>query len=200
MSAIGKVAAQQHASQQSARSIAKRRCAENVAKAWLEEIAPTAWAIINGWRSDWTRKEVQEIFISASHIADGDPRVLLGQDLHPYSILYCNPSAYDITVAPLGLYDENKQLIQKVPSGGLVRVPIGYTNGGRQSTIACVAPQLKEVPAPTREIMLDLNPQTYSEWITFKDYRSSECCRRAVLWSDAKQALSCSLCHKDVLK
>lgn len=198
-SLLGRVAAQNAYAERNSREITLHDCANNLAANWRLESSVPTYALLHSWRSDWTPEEVRKIHVSASHILDGDPKVQLGQDTHPYMIMHHNPSPHLLNVEPMGLYDEDKKIIKSVPSGALVRIPIAYTRGGKASTVRTIAPQLEELPSHNKDHMLDIRPQTYSEWITYKDYTVSTCCGRSVVWYDNTQKLLCTYCKKDVL-
>ena len=150
--------------------------------------------------SDWTDEEIIVLVRKSIHKAFGDPMALTREQLklRQYSTSYYNPTANRINVFPLGLPDEEGKVIHEVVSGGIIGIPHSYTIGGRYSTIGGVAPQLKPMPKASNDVVMDLTPSSYAEWITYMPFVQSQCHKQAIVWSDAKQSLLCQQCKETI--
>lgn len=125
----------------------------------------------------------------------GDPMNLIKDNMMPYSKPYWNPTHHTLTVASLGLIDEQKTLIIYVKPGERVMIPYGYTIGGKNSAVYGVAPQLKPFQDPSYDATLDISPTSFLEWCTFGNaYKQSKCCAKQIVWSDYWHRLSCFKC------
>lgn len=141
-----------------------------------------------------TFTQYAKLALRTAHKAYGAPMALAKDNLRQYMVTYFNPTQRTLNVKPLGVLDDDKKPVENLPSGGWIRIPEGYTKGGRYSTIATVAPQLLPMPVQRHDELSDNNPLSYVEWITFQPNRPSPCCGKQVLWSDTGHTLQCEKC------
>jgi len=182
-----------------------KHCANNIAVAF--QVRPhdglEYWisSVLKSWSNDWKPSEVAIIIIRAAKDAFGDPMGLTSDQLklRQYANQYYNPSGHNINVEPLGLPDENGNIIKHVVPGGLVLIPHGYAIGGKKSAVYCVAPQLQPMEIISEQNnLLDVTPISYAEWLKYYPFQTSKCCNRPLLWSDAMQYIICQGCKQEV--
>jgi hypothetical protein len=140
-----------------------------------------------------------QLAICTAHVAFGDPMELAKQNLRPYHVMYYNPTTHWVNVAQMGLYDDNKKLIEFVEPSSWLSIPEYYTNGGQYSVVNTTAPQLRQVmKAGSHDSLTNITPLTYFEWITYQPNRPSPCCKAQVLWSDTGHIVVCKKCMKAI--
>lgn len=145
---------------------------------------------------DWSESEVRTMTLLAVNQAFGSPMLTYEQRaLRQHCTQYHNPMAIAINVEPMGIPDEDGNVIKYVVPGGLINVPTSYTLGGKRSVVHCSAPQLKPCPlTDAKDNLLDLTPVSFAEWIQYYPYQKTECCNMPIYWSDKQQALLCPTC------
>lgn len=138
------------------------------------------------------------------HHIHGDPRLMAQSNgLRQHAIPYWNPTHHRLNVAPLGLVESvdektrEAKFVEFVNPGDQVWIPAGYTTGGRYSSVAGVAPQLRPLPRQVDD-SLDLAPIAYSEWCAYTNNSMSECCRKIAAWHEKGHKLVCSKCGNSV--
>lgn len=180
-----------------------KKCVKSKFPFW--HFSPEAMAkcfdnIIDSWYTpDWPVFTTPKIILRATNRIFGDPLALLKHQLQlrQHATQYYNPTVYPIRVEPMGLPDEDGKIIEWVTPGGLVKIPFSYLVGGRKSTLATTAPQLRPMPRVEPGLnLLDTTPQSFNEWITYYSCTTSVCCCRVIQWSDKLQSLVCSKCFK----
>lgn len=152
----------------------------------------------------YTEDNFRAVQRRAIHLVYGDPLTMAQSNgYRHHAIPYWNPTPNRINVAPMGLVKSVDKKTREttfwdfVEPGEHIQIPEPYTKGGKHSTVHGVAPQLKPLPRQL-DNYLDLEPLTYTEWCTYMDGAPlSPCCRRQVVWYDAKGCLICSKCGKN---
>lgn len=210
MSVVGNIANQRRIEEQASQDRAVNACANMLADFyWRVDygykhlvIDECVNSILACWQAaNWTEKTRAKVFRLAAHRAFGDPMALSKDQLRlrQHATQYYNPESRPIVVEPMGLPDEDGNVIKAVCPGGLINIPHGYVTGGKRSVINTTAPQL--VPMPRIEAkgnVLDLTPTTYHEWLTYYPATPSPCCHRCIMWSDKLQTLMCEVCKQPV--
>lgn len=135
----------------------------------------------------------------------GDPQEMYESKAHlHHAVPYWNPTAHRLNIHALGLIVPPKQGEKLTPGniqfqdwvepGELVYIPYPDTTGGKYSSVAGVAPQLRPCPRDVDDF-LDLAPTTYAEWCTYQEGGVlSSCCGKMMVWSDQYHRLICSRC------
>jgi hypothetical protein len=146
-----------------------------------------------------TKRLHERLSLRTAQLAFGAPMALAKDNLRQYTVTYYNPTQHTLNVKPLGVLDDDKKPVETVEPGGWIRIPEGYTKGGRYSVIKTNVPQLRPMKAHHgHDGLTDVKPLTYIEWIMYQPNRPSPCCKEQALWSDTGHVVVCQKCKKPI--
>jgi hypothetical protein len=129
----------------------------------------------------------------------GSPMKLFKSQLREHASQFYNPTGHVLNVEPMGMPDENGQIIKTLPPCGIMMIPHSYQVGGKRSTVKTCCPQLQPIPKINQyENLLDASPNSYAEWLAYYPAMPTLCCGKSIVWSDALQAPFCISCRKPV--